>query len=56
MKYTVCYAVYCSTQIEANSPEEAAKKAGADYRTWHEESDLVDVTMVQDEEGNEFYI
>lgn len=51
MKYIVCYAMYYSTEVEADSPDEAAVKADpniADIDDW-------EVTLVLDEQGREFF-
>ena len=50
MKYTVCYAIYYSTEVEANSPEEAAEMTDCcllDQDDW-------EVTLVLDEQGKEY--
>jgi len=49
MKYTVCYAMYCSAEVEADSADEAAEKVEPDMS----QCDDWEVTTVFDEDQME---
>jgi len=51
MKYIVCYVMHCSTEVEADSPDEAAEKADANIA----DVDDWEVTLVLDEGRNYVY-
>ena len=55
MKYTVCYAMYCSCEIEADNPDQAIELAidPKSYKEMAEEVDDMEVTAVFDETGKQ---
>lgn len=57
MKYTVCYEMYCSCEVEAENTDDAIKKA-IDPKSYHDmvkDVDDVNVTAVFDESGKKVF-
>ena len=55
MKYTVCYAMYCSCEVEADDSDQAIELAvdPKSYKQMAEEVDDVEVTAIFDETGKQ---
>ena len=51
MKYTVCYAFYCSRKIEAETADDAADIVASEVDP-PDDTDDMEVTLVIDEHGN----
>lgn len=51
MKYTVCYTLYCSREVEANT---AADAADVVFNTVEmpDDADDMEVSLITDEDGN----
>jgi len=52
MKYTVCYAIYCSQNVEAENEDEAVELV-IENALVPEDMDNMEVTLVVDENGNQ---
>lgn len=52
MKYTVCYAIYCSKEVEAENEDEAVELV-TEYASASKDMDDMEVTLVLDEYGNQ---
>jgi len=52
MKYTVCYAIYCSRNVEAENEDEAIEMV-IENASAPEDMDDMEVTLVVDENGNQ---